>query len=81
VAQRKRSAALIEGYFDWATGTLAKLSAKSSLADALSLAAKVPNARYEAIDSGHVIPVQAPDQLGQLLAGFFDKAVRRELAR
>jgi transposase len=38
VAQRKRSAALIEGYFDWATGTLAKLSAKSSLADAFRYA-------------------------------------------
>jgi transposase len=34
VQQRRQSAPLVDSFFDWATGTLAKLSAKSPLADA-----------------------------------------------
>jgi len=38
VQQRKQTAPLIDGFFDWATGTLSKLSAKSPLADAFRYA-------------------------------------------
>lgn len=38
VQQRKQTAPLIDGFFDWATGMLAKLSAKSPLADAFRYA-------------------------------------------
>jgi transposase len=38
VRQRQQTALLIDGFFDWATGTLAKLSAKSRLADAFRYA-------------------------------------------
>ncbi len=45
------------------------------------LAARIPNATYAVLDSGHLMPVQAPREMGQRLADFFAEAERGALVR
>ncbi|GGF57164.1 alpha/beta hydrolase [Azorhizobium oxalatiphilum] len=45
------------------------------------LAALIPHATYAEIDSGHIMPVQAPEEMAARLYGFFTKATHSPLVR